>query len=135
MKKFYSLAISALVAVSSVSAQGLKLHRFNADNGLSLKKVEKATNLSISETDKTIKNVAAKDIDIADISGTYRWTYTSMFAEDEGATFTNAITITKAVGNNYTITYGSFSFGATFSMLTQSLSINANQIIGTHSQL
>lgn len=135
MKKFYSLAIAALVAVSSVSAQGLKLHRFNADNGLSLKKVEKATNLSISETDKTIKNVAAKDIDIADISGTYRWTYTSMFEEDEGATITNAITITKAVGNNYTITYGSYSFGATFSMLTQSLSINANQNIGTHSQL
>lgn len=130
MKKFYSLAIAALVAVSSVSAQGLKLHRSNADSGLSFKEVEKTTSLSILEADKTIKNIAIKDIDIADISGTYKWTYTSLFSGEEGSTITNKITISKVVGSNYTITYGTLSFGATFSVVTQTLSINAGQVIG-----
>ena len=140
MKKFYTLAIAALVAVSSVSAAGLDIWRFNADNNLSFKKIEKTSiSTNMPESDKVLNSASAKDIDITDISGQYNWQYTSMFKDDNGATITNKITVTKGVGNNYTIQYGSqygsFSFGATFSMISQTLSINANQVIGTHSQL
>lgn len=136
MKKFYTLAIAALIAVSSVSAAGLDIWRFNADNNLSFKKIEKTSiSTNMPESDKVLNSASAKDIDITDISGQYNWQYTSMFTYDNGATITNKITVTKGVGNNYTIQYGSFSFGATFSMISQTLSINANQVIGTHSQL
>ena len=90
MKKFYTLAIAALVAVSSVSAAGLDIWRFNADNNLSFKKIEKTSiSTNMPESDKVLNSASAKDIDITDISGQYNWQYTSMFTDDNGATITN----------------------------------------------
>lgn len=128
MKKFYSLAIAALVAVSSVSAQGLKqlskggLEKFN--------KVATTQKLSIDAPKQSIKSVGTKDIDISDISGNYAWNYTSLTNSSYGQAQKVALTITKVAGNNYTISCQGFEFGATFSLLSQTLTIQSNQDLG-----
>ncbi|MBO5242740.1 MAG: hypothetical protein J6B36_00710 [Muribaculaceae bacterium] len=128
MKKFYSLAIAALVAVSSVSAQGLKqlskggLEKFN--------KVATTQKLSIDAPSRSIKSVGTKDIDISDISGNYAWSYLTLVGANAGEIETIGMTITKVTGNSYTITTDGWTFGATFSVLSKTLTIKPNQDLG-----
>lgn len=128
MKKFYSLAVAALVAVSSVSAQGLK----QLSNGGFEKfgKVAATEKLAQDAPKQSIKSIGTKDIDISDISGDYAWSYTGMTQSSNGQTQTVALTITKVAGNNYTISCQGFEFGASFSLLSQTLTIQPNQDLG-----
>lgn len=127
MKKFYSLAVAALVAVSSVSAQGLK----QLSNGGFEKfgKVATTEKISIDAPKQSIKSIGTKDIDISDISGNYAWTYTSLLGEN-AQTMTVGLTITKVAGNNYTISTDGWTFGASFGMVSRTLTIQPNQDLG-----
>ena len=130
MKKFYTLAIAALVAVSSVSAEGFKQLSLEKDGMTKFNKVVASEKVSMDTPSKNLNNVSTKDIDIADFSGDYAWSYTGLTQSTDGQTVTAAIKITKTTGNNYTISYNGFEFGASFSLMSQTLSIPANQDLG-----
>lgn len=130
MKKFYTLAIAALVAVSSVSAAGFKQLSLGKDGMAKFNKTELSEKIALGTTDKKLNSISTKDIDIADISGTYSWSYVTMIGSNAGSTETIGMTITKVSGNNYTISTDGWTFGATFSLLSQTLTIQPNQDLG-----
>ncbi len=115
MKKFYSLAIAAVLSVSAISAQ-------TQLSGISsqlkpMKNTAKSTFMteavSIDAPQKSIKT-----IDIADLTGDYTLAYTSALKADEAnPNLKTTVQLVKVSGNNYKLVLGDFEIACSFSVL------------------
>lgn len=133
MKKFYSLALAAFFAASSVSAAGLNFRHLSLGESKAAVKAQTQSmgNIAIPQADMSIKSVEPKaDIDPTDLSGNYIWSYRSFVGNSTGNTLTLSASLEKVSNSIYTLKYGDFEITATFSMLKQTLSIAANQDLG-----
>ncbi len=128
MKKFYSLAIAAVLSVSAISAQ-------TQLSGISsqlkpMKNTAKSTFMteavSIDAPQKSIKT-----IDIADLTGDYTLAYTSALKADEAnPNLKTTVQLVKVSGNNYKLVLGDFEIACSFSVLRSTLTFEANQDLG-----
>lgn len=130
MKKFYTLVVAAMVAVSSVSAEGLKQLSWNNDKQVSKASVEMASKLNLPAPTQSIKSVETKDLDISDLSGNYTWSYVSQTQSNGGQTVSTSIKIEKTGNNIYTLSWNGLEFSATYSLLSKKFSIASNQYLG-----
>lgn len=130
MKKFYTLVVAALVAVSSVSAEGLKQLSWGNGKQVSKTPVETASKLNLPAATQSIKSVETKDLDVSDLSGNYTWSYVSQTQSNGGQTVSTSIKIEKTGNNIYTLSWNGLEFSATYSLLSKKFSIASNQYLG-----
>jgi len=129
MKKFYSLAIAAVLSVSAISAQTQL-----SGNISSFVKPQKSYAKSAVMTESASLEAPSKSfktIDIADLSGSYTLEYTSAFSDDAANPYKKTtVQLVKVSGNNYKLVLGDFEIACSFSVLKSTLSFEANQDFG-----
>ncbi len=128
MKKFYTLLFSAIIAVASVSAATFQLQK---DNAVKNRLQSRMQGVSVADFDMSgmSKSIKSNEINPADISGTYLWSYISNLSIDVSSPFkTLDIAITKSSDSEYVVDMGGFKVSATYD--GANLTMETEQFLG-----